>query len=271
MAAEIHPTAIVNPKAELADSVKVGAYAIIEGDVTIDDGTVVHHHAFIGSGARIGKRCQVHHAAVVSNIPQDLKFKGERTFLEVGDDTVIREFAALHRGTKHELSTNAGTHDGYTRIGKGCLIMAYCHVAHDTIIGDGVILSNSVQPAGHVTIEEFAIVGGGCLVHQFCRIGTMSMIGGGAVVRKDIPPYSLVGGADARFSSINRIGLQRRGKTMETIAAVKNAYALIYYSGLNVTEGVKRVTELDSASIPEVARVIEFVRSSERGIVGAGK
>ncbi|HET6510779.1 MAG TPA: acyl-ACP--UDP-N-acetylglucosamine O-acyltransferase [Candidatus Kapabacteria bacterium] len=271
MAVDIHPTAIVDPKAELADGVTVGPYAIIEGGVEIGENSKIHHHAFIGKGARIGKNCQIHHAAVVSNVPQDLKFKGtEATFAEIGDNTVIREFATIHRATEHSASTNAGTHDGVTRVGKNCLIMCYTHIAHDCFVGDEVIISNAVQVAGHVTIEKWATIGGGCLVHQFSLIGSLAMIGGGAQVRKDIPPYSLSGGADVRFSGINKIGLQRRGSSVEAIQNVKTAYTTIYHSGLNVGSAIAKLKDMEEYSSSEVQHIVSFIESSKRGVIGAG-
>ncbi len=270
MAITIHPTAIVDPRAELAEDVEIGPYAIVEGDVHIGRGTHVHHHAFVGNGARIGERCQIHHAAVVSNVPQDLKFKGtEKTYVELGNDCVVREFATIHRGTIHESDTNAGTKDGITRVGAGCLIMAYSHVAHDCFIGDGVILSNATQLAGHVTIDKWTTVGGGCLVHQFCMIGMLCMIGGGAEVRKDVPPFSLVGGGDAKFSGINRIGLQRRGKDAETLQAIKSVYFTIYNSGLNVSDAIRAIANGPDASLPEVVEILSFISLAKRGIIGA--
>lgn len=265
----IHPTAIIDPKAELADNVAVGPYAVIEGDVEIGEGTTIHHHAFIGTGARIGKRCQVHHAAVVSNVPQDLKFKGtEKTYAIIEDDCTIREFATIHRATEHNADTNAGTKDGTTRIGAGSLIMAYSHVAHDCLIGEGVILSNATQLAGHVTVEKWATVGGGVLVHQFCLIGSLTMVGGGAHVRKDVPPFSLVGSGDAKFSGINKIGLQRRGKNNEVIQAIKAAYFTLYSSGNNVTTALEMISSGPSASIPEIQQILHFISLSKRGIIG---
>jgi UDP-N-acetylglucosamine acyltransferase len=270
MPATIHPTAIVDPKAEFADDVEIGPYAIVEGDVQIGRGTKVHHHAFVGNGARIGERCQIHHAAVVSNVPQDLKFKGtEKTYVELGDDCTIREFATVHRATLHDADTNAGTKDGVTRIGNGCLVMAYSHVAHDCFLGEGVILSNATQLAGHVTVEKWCTIGGGCLIHQFCMVGSLSMLGGGAEVRKDVPPFSLVGGGDAKFSGINRIGLQRRGKDADTLQAVKSAYFTLYNSGLNVTAAVKTIADSPDATIPEIQQILHFISLSKRGIIGA--
>ncbi len=270
MAVTIHPTAIVDPKSELADGVEIGPYAIVEGDVKIGAGSKIHHHAFIGTGARIGERCQVHHAAVISNVPQDLKFKGtEKTYVELGDDCTVREFATIHRGTVHNADTPAGTSDSVTRIGNGCLIMAYAHVAHDCLIGEGVILSNVVQLAGHVTVEKWVTLGGGCLVHQFCMIGSLSMVGGGVKVRKDVPPFSLVGGSNAKFSGINRIGLQRRGKDPNTIHAIKSAYFLLYNSGLNVSDAVKAIAANSEFILPEIQQILHFIAISKRGIIGA--
>ena len=269
MAITIHPTAIVDPNAELADGVEIGPYAILEGDVVIGKHSHVHHHAFVGNGARIGERCQIHHAAVVSNVPQDLKFKGtEKTYVELGNDCTVREFATIHRGTIHESDTNAGTKDSVTRIGSGCLIMAYAHVAHDCYLGEGVILSNTVQLAGHVTVEKWSILGGGSMVHQFCMVGLLCMIGGGAEVRKDVPPFSLVGGGDARFSGINRIGLQRRGKDSETIQTIKSVYFTLYNSGRNVSDAVKEIASGPDANMPEVQEILRFIALSKRGIIG---
>ena len=266
----IHPTAIVGAGAQIADGVEIGPYAIIDDDVIIGRDSKIHHHTFIATGARIGERCIVHHAAVISNVPQDLKFKGtEKTYVELGDDTVVREFATIHRGTIHTTDSNAGTRDGVTRIGPRCLVMAYAHIAHDCEIGEEVILSNGVQLAGHVTVEKWVILGGGALVHQFSLIGMLSMVGGAAEVRKDVPPYALVGGGDARFSGINRIGLARRGRSPQTIQAIKSAYHTLYQSGLNITEAVQKIKQDASYDLEEVKHILDFIALSKRGINGA--
>jgi UDP-N-acetylglucosamine acyltransferase len=265
----IHPTAIIDPKAELAADVTVGPYAIIEGNVTIDSGTSIRHHAFIANGARIGKDCHMHHSAVIANIPQDLKFKGtEKTFVEIGDGTTVREFATIHRATEHHGKYAAGTHDGVTRVGKNCLIMAYAHVAHDCLLGDHVIFSNSVQIAGHVTVESHVNIGGLVGIHQFSLIGAYSMIGGGVMLVKDAPPYSLVSDRPARFVGVNKIGLERRGFSPETIDAIKNAYRDIYHSGMNVTEALAKIESSDDFRMPEIKHIVEFIRRSDRGIIG---
>jgi UDP-N-acetylglucosamine acyltransferase len=270
MSIQIHPTAIIDPKAQFGVDVQVGPYAVIEGDVIIGDHSHIHHHAFVADGARIGAHCTIHHSAVVSNTPQDLKFKGtEKTFAEIGDGTTIREFATVHRATEHNGSYVAGTHDGYTRIGKNCLIMAYAHVAHDCSVGDNVILSNSAQLGGHVTVESFAIIGGLTGLHQFSLIGGYSMVGGGLMITKDIPPYSLIGDQPARFGGINHIGLSRRGFSQEKIEAIRKAYKLIYFSGLNVADGINVIEADPELDMPEVERIINFVRRSDRGIISA--
>ncbi|MEP7234289.1 MAG: acyl-ACP--UDP-N-acetylglucosamine O-acyltransferase [Ignavibacteriota bacterium] len=268
MPIQIHPTAIIDPKAQFGTDVQVGPYAIIEGDVIIGDRTQVHHHAFIADGARIGADCIVHHSAVVANTPQDLKFKGEeKTFAEIGDGSTIREFATIHRATIHSGKYAAGTHDSVTRIGKNCLIMAYAHVAHDCLVGDNVILSNSAQLGGHVSVESFAIIGGLTGLHQFSQIGGYSMVGGGLMITKDIPPYSLIGDQPARFGGINRIGLERKGFTPEKIEAIRKAYKCIYYSGMNVADGLSAIENDPDLQIAEVTRIVEFIRGSDRGII----
>jgi len=268
MPIQIHPTAIIDPKAQFGKDVVVGPYAVIEGDVIIGNHSHIHHHAFIANGARIGEHCIVHHSAVIGNTPQDLKFKGtEKTYAEIGDGTTIREFATIHRATEHTGNYAAGTHDGYTRVGKNCLVMAYAHVAHDCLVGDSVILSNAAQLGGHVTVESYAIIGGLTGLHQFSLIGGYSMVGGGLMITKDIPPYSLIGDQPARFGGINRIGLERRGFTTEMIEAIRKAYKFVYYSGLNVADGIASILAEPDLNIPEVRRIVDFIRKSDRGII----
>jgi len=270
MAITIHPSAIVDPKAELADGIEVGPYAIIEGDVRIGENTKISHHAFVASGARIGKECIIHHSAVVANVPQDLKFGGDEiTTVEIGDNTTIREFATVHRATIHTYKGNAGTHDGVTRIGSNCLIMAYSHVAHDCVLGDHVILSNGVQVAGHSTIESNVTVGGLTGVHQFSMIGAYSMVGAVLLVSKDIPPYSLVGDTPPRFIGINRIGLERRGFSSDLIKKIRAAYKRLYFSGMNFSDALADIEKDSSMQIPDIQKIIEFVRKSDRGIIGS--
>ncbi|MEJ5350593.1 MAG: acyl-ACP--UDP-N-acetylglucosamine O-acyltransferase [Melioribacteraceae bacterium] len=253
----IHPTAIVSPKAKLGNNIEIGPYAVIHDDVEIGDDCKIGPFVGIYDGARIGNRVKIFQGASISNLPQDLKYANEQTYLFIGDDTVIREFATLHKGT-------AAT--GKTVIGNNCLLMAYTHVAHDCHIGNKVIISNATQIAGHVTIEDVVIIGGQGAVHQFCKIGQHAMVGGGGMVGTDIPPYSLVSGYPARFMGLNIVGLRRRNFSTEDINTLKETYRIFYNSGLNHTEALKIIKEKFSEH-PLVKNVIEFIESSERGVV----
>jgi UDP-N-acetylglucosamine acyltransferase len=253
----VHSTAIVDPRAELAENVEVGPYTIIEADVHIDVGTKIGPHALIASGARLGKDVIIHNGAVVATVPQDLKFKGESSLAIIGDRTVVREFATINRGTEAL---------GQTSIGADSLLMAYSHVAHDCIIEDKVLLANSVNLAGHILIEEQVGIGGIVPVHQFVRIGKHSFVAGGTRVPKDVPPYILAANEPLRFAGLNSVGLKRRGFSSETIAAIKTAYKLIYLSDLNVTQGIARIRD-EMELIPEIQHIIDFIEGSERGII----
>lgn len=253
----IHPTAIVNPKAELGENVSVGPYTIIEGDVQIGDNTTIASQVLIADGARIGSGCRIYHGAVIATLPQDLKFGGEKTTFEIGNNTTVREFCTLNRGTQMR---------GKSVVGSNCLLMAYTHVAHDCIVGDNVILANAVQLAGHVTVEDWAIIGGLTGVHQFCRIGQHVMVGGHFRVTKDVPPYILASEEPLRFVGLNSVGLRRRGFPEETMRALKHAYRLIYRSNLNVSQAVARIRE-EVELIPEVLHILEFIEKAERGII----
>ncbi|MDP8205913.1 MAG: acyl-ACP--UDP-N-acetylglucosamine O-acyltransferase [Candidatus Electryonea clarkiae] len=255
---EIHPLACVDKNAELGENVKVEPFALIESGAVLGDGCSVGSNALVTSFARIGEEVKIHNGAVVGTQPQDLKFGGEDTVLEVGDRTVIREFASLNRGTVAY---------GKTTIGSDCLIMAYAHIAHDCIIGNHVILANSVNMGGHVVIGDFAIVGGMVPIHQFVRIGAHSMIGGGFRVPSDIPPFVTAAGDPLGYKGVNSIGLKRRGYKPETIKALHGAYKLIYRSGLNISQAIEKVKE-EIEQIPEVIVIIDFFESREnRGIM----
>jgi len=254
----IHPTAIVNPEAKLGENLIVDSYAIIESDVEIGNDCVVGPHAVIYSGARIGNRVKVFQGASVSNLPQDLKFSGEPTQFFIGDDTVIREFATLHRGT---LET------GKSEIGKNCLLMAYSHVAHDCTVGDNCIIANAVQIGGHAHIEDYVIIGGSTPVHQFSLIGEHSMIAGGIRIVQDVPPYILAANLPAEYGGLNVIGLRRRGFKNEDIQTLKDVYALIYSKVYNVSQAVKIIEEKYGDNI-YVKKVLNFLSRSKRGIVG---
>jgi UDP-N-acetylglucosamine acyltransferase len=254
---KIHPTALVNPGAELAEDVEVGPYAIIEADVTVGAGSKIGPFAYLAAGARLGNRVQVYNGAVIGTNPQDLKFQGEPSTAEIGEGTILREYVTVHRGTEAT---------GRTIVGSNCFLMAYSHVAHDCVIGDKVIMANSVNLGGHVHIEEQASVGGLVPVHQFVRIGCHSFIGGGFRTVQDVPPYILAGEVPLRYIGLNIIGLKRRGFSVGTLDALKQAYKLIYLSDLNVTQGISRIRE-EMEIIPEVQRVIDFIEHSKRGII----
>ncbi len=249
--------AVVNPKAELGENVSIGPFAVVEEGVIIGDNSSVASGARIARGTRIGKNVHVSTGAVLGTEPQDLKFEGEETFLEIGDGTVIREYATLNRGTKESW---------VTRVGKDCLIMAYAHVAHDCHLGDHVILANAVNLAGHVTIEDWASLGGMVPVHQFIRIGAHAFVGGGYRVVKDVPPYVLVMGEPLQFGGINLVGLRRRGFSQEQLATIRRAYRILYQTKLNVSQALTRIRE-EIEMTEEVRRILDFVEKSERGIV----
>ncbi len=254
---EIHPTAIVSGKAELAESVKVGPYAVIHDDVEIGEGTTIGPNAVIYDGARIGKNVKIFQGASVSNDPQDLKFADEKTYFYVGDNTTVREFTTLHRGT---------VETGFSKVGSNCLLMAYAHVAHDCIIGNEVILANGVQIAGHVEIDDFTIIGGMTPVHQFTKVGKYVMVGGAFRVVQDVPPYALVGGYPIKFEGLNVIGLRRRGFSNQEIKELKEAYKILFYSGLTIEKGAEKLSETFPGN-KNVEEILSFLKRSNRGIV----
>jgi len=254
---QVHPTAIVDKNAELCDGVSIGPFTIIEGEVKIGSGTTVGSNVVISSGTTIGEKCKIYNGAVLGTEPQDLKFSDEKTYLQIGNNTTVREFATLNRAT---------THSYYTRIGDNCLLMAYSHVAHDCQIGNNVVLANSVNLAGHVIIEDFVGIGGLTPVHQFVKIGTQCFIGGGLRIPKDVPPYMRAMGEPLQYAGLNTIGLQRRGFSSEKIATIKRAYKILYRQNNTVQEAITIL----SAEYPddmEVMRIVEFLKKSERGII----
>ncbi|MCX6137394.1 MAG: acyl-ACP--UDP-N-acetylglucosamine O-acyltransferase [Ignavibacteriales bacterium] len=259
MSESIHPTAIINPKAQLGMDVTIGPYAVLEGDVVIGNNTSIGPHTYVADGARIGNHCTIHNGTVVATLPQDLKFKGEQTTFEIGDNTTVREFCTLNRGTTEHMKST---------IGSNCFLMAYAHVAHDCTVGNNVILANTVQMGGHVEIGDWAILGGLTAVHQFSKIGAHAMIGGGFRIVKDVPPYILAGGSPLMFEGLNIVGLRRRGFSRETIDALLNAYHLMYLSKLNVSQAVEKIrAEVDIT--PEIRNVLDFIAASKRGIITA--
>jgi UDP-N-acetylglucosamine acyltransferase len=254
--ARIHATAIVDPSAELGRGVVIGPYTIIGPRVTVGAGTTVASHVLIERDTVLGQDCQISQGAVLGTDPQDLKFKGEPTTLEVGDRTVIREYATMNRGTAAS---------GRTVVGSDCLLMAYTHVAHDCEIGNHVIISNATQMAGHVVIEDWAILSGVVAIHQFVRIGAHSFVGGSSRIAQNVPPYCRAVGNPPKLFGLNSVGLDRRGFAEEVRAALKQTYRILFQSGLNVSQGIQRA-EAEVDQIPEVRHLLEFIKNSERGI-----
>ena len=258
--ANIHSSAVISNKAEIADSAAIGPFCVIEDDVVIGENCVIQSHAVIKNGSRLGKNVNVFHGAILGSPPQDLKFKNEKTFLEVGDNTVIREFATLNRGTEAHWKTE---------VGQNCLIMSYVHVAHDSIIGNNVVIANAVNMAGHVEIEDFVGIGGAALIHQFVRIGQHSFVGGGSKINKDVPPFIKAMGEPLRFGGTNAIGLSRKGYNNEQLRNIKKAYQKIYLSGLLVNKAVEELKNSDNFNA-ESKIIVEFIEKAERGIIRAG-
>ncbi len=251
------PLAYVHPAAKIASNVVIDPFVTIDQNVVIGEGTRIGSNVTILEGARIGKNCTIHSGAVISGVPQDLKFKGEDTVAIIGDNTVIRECVTINRGTASK---------GKTVVGSNCLIMAYCHVAHDCTLGDNVIMSNSVQVAGEVVIDDNAVIGGGALIHQFTHIGAHVMLQGGSLVNKDIPPFIKAGRLPVSYAGINSIGLRRRGFTNEQISEIQEIYRYLYLSGLNNSDAVDRI-EAELPASKERDEIIMFVRNSKRGII----
>lgn len=253
----ISPLAVVDPEAIIGENVQIDPFAIIEKDVVIGDNCRIYSHAVILNGARIGNNCQIFPGAVIAGIPQDLKFKGEITTAEIGNNTTIRECVTVNRGTASK---------GKTVVGNNCLIMAYSHVAHDCVIRDHVIIGNASQIAGEVDIDDYAIVSGGTLVHQFSRISKHVMIQGGSRIGKDIPPYTLIGRDPIVYCGINIVGLRRRGFTNQQVYLIQDIYRTLYTRGLNNSDALKAIeTEYEPGEERDL--ILNFIKSSKRGIV----
>jgi UDP-N-acetylglucosamine acyltransferase len=251
------PLAYIHPEAKIASNVVIEPFVTIDKNVVILEGSHIGSNVTIMEGARIGKNCKIFPGSVISAIPQDLKFQGEDTTAIIGDNTTIRECVTINRGTASK---------GHTIIGKNCLIMAYCHVAHDCSVGDNVIMSNATQLAGEVTIGDWAIIGGGSLIHQFTHIGAHVMIQGGSKVNKDIPPFVKAAREPISYCGINSVGLRRRGYTNEQIRDIQEIYRFLYLSGLNNSTAIEHI-EAELPATKERDEVILFVRNSPRGIM----
>jgi UDP-N-acetylglucosamine acyltransferase len=253
----IHNTAIVHENARIGKNVEIGPYAVIGEHVSIGDGTRIGAHTVIEGWTEIGKDNRIYQFASIGADPQDLKFSGEKSYLKIGDRNMIREFVTLHRGTAEG--------GGETVIGNDSLLMAYSHVAHDCILGDRVILANAATLAGHVRIDDFAILGGLCAIHQFSRVGCHVMISGGAMVAQDIPPYTIAQGDRAKTVGINQVGLKRRNFSEEAIRDIKQAYKLVFRSGMRLEDALAQI-DAEMKDSREVAVFTDFIRNSARGV-----
>ena len=254
---QVSPFVHIHPEAKIGKDVTIGPFVTIDKNVVIGDGCKIGSNVTILNGARIGTNVSVFPGAVISAIPQDLKFKGEDTTAEIGDNTVIRECVTINRGTAAK---------GKTVVGRNCLIMAYCHIAHDCVVHDNVIMSNVVQLAGEVEVDDFAIIGGGTLVHQFCHLGAHIMIQGGALINKDVPPFVKGAHEPLCYTGVNSIGLRRRGFESDKIREIQDIYRYLYLSGMNVSDAVKAIRN----KVPQTRErdmILDFVANSQRGII----
>ncbi|MBN1767012.1 MAG: acyl-ACP--UDP-N-acetylglucosamine O-acyltransferase [Prolixibacteraceae bacterium] len=247
----------VHPDAKIGQNVTIESFVSISGDVEIGEGTWIAPNAVIMDGARIGKNCKIFPGAVIGGIPQDLKFKGEKTTVEIGDNTTIREFVTVNRGTAAK---------GRTVVGSNCLLQSYSHVAHDSFLRNNVILGSYAGLAGEVEVDDYAIISPYTAVHQFCRIGKHAFIAGGSLVRKDIPPFVLVANEPLSYVGVNSVGLRRRGFDIDKVNEIQNVYRYFYQKGLNNTQAITAIeAEMDMS--PERDEIILFVKNSDRGII----
>ena len=253
----IQPLAYIHPDAKIAAGVKIDPFVTIHGDVVIGEGTWIASNVTIMDGARIGKNCRIFPGAVISAIPQDLKFDGEITTVEIGDNVTIRECVTVNRGTVDRMKTV---------VGNNTMLMAYCHIAHDCAVGNNCIVGNAVNMAGHVVVGDFVIISGMSAIHQFVQIGQHAMISGGSLVRKDVPPYIKAGREPLSYVGINSVGLRRRGFRDEKIHHIQEVYRVLYTRGLNTTKGVMQLEE-QIAATPERDEIILFIHNAKRGII----
>lgn len=249
--------AYIHPDAKIGANVEIGPFTTIDKNVVIGDGTKIGSNVTIYSGARIGKNCIIFPGAVISAVPQDLKFAGEETTAEIGDNCTLRECVTVNRGTKSK---------GKTVVGNNCLLMAYVHIAHDAFLGNNIIISNAGQIAGEVVIDDHAIIGGASGVHQFVHIGAHTMFQGGSLVGQDVPPFVIAGRSKLSFAGINKVGLRRRGFSEEKIAEIQDIYRVFYNSGLNNSAALTKIEETFAPSV-ERDMILSFIRSSKRGIL----
>lgn len=253
----ISPQAHIDPNARIGKDVQIDPFSYIASDVVIGDGCHIGPHVTIYEGARIGKNCQIYPGAVISAVPQDLKYKGEYTTTDIGDNNIIRECVTINRGTAAL---------GKTQVGDTNLLMAYVHVAHDCVIGSNCVLANGVTLAGHITIDDYAIIGGLSAVHQFVHIGSHVMISGGSLVRKDVPPFTMSAHEPLSYAGINSVGLRRRSFSQDAISDIQNIYRHIFQSGL-LTNKALELVEREFPDSPHRNAILTFIRNSQRGIM----
>ncbi|QAR29883.1 acyl-ACP--UDP-N-acetylglucosamine O-acyltransferase [Ornithobacterium rhinotracheale] len=251
------PLAYIHPDALIAENVVVEPFSTISKDVSIGEGTWIGPNVTIMQGARIGKNCKIFPGAVISAAPQDLKYKGEKTTVEIGDNTVIRECVTINKGTSDRMKTV---------VGNNCLIMAYSHIAHDCIVGNNCIFSNNTTLAGHVTVGEYVTMAGMTAVHQFCHIGKHAFVTGGSLVRKDVPPYVKAAREPLSYMGINSVGLRRRNFSSEKIREIQNIYRILYQKKYNITQALS-IIEAEMEATPERDEILSFIRESQRGIM----
>lgn len=255
----IHSLACVHPNAKIGENVEIGPYAFVDEFVEIGDNCKILPHATIFNYVKMGKACTIFPGAVVGAIPQDLKFDGEVTYVELGNNVTVRECATINRGTK-------ASGKGVTKVGDNTLLMSYTHVAHDCTVGSHCILVSYVGIAGETDVEDWAILGGSTVAHQFSRIGKHAMVGGGSKINKDVPPYVLAGRDPLSYAGVNLVGLRRRGFSAEQVRNIKDMYDIIYNSGMNVSDALDKI-EIGFADSDEKRSIVEFIRNSKRGII----
>lgn len=253
---KIHPLAVVHPNAKIGEGAEIGPFAVIDEHVEIGAGTKVEPHAVITGYTKIGKDCIIFPGASIGAEPQDLKFVGEKSYVVIGDRTKVREFATIHRGCGEEEET---------KVGNDCLLMAYTHVAHNCIVGNNVIMANNASIAGHVIVEDRAVLGGFSGVHQFVKIGRNAMVGGFSKLVQDVLPYTIVDGRPAHVSGLNSVGISRAGISIEARKAIKQAYKIVYRSGLRLNQAIA-IIEQEIPSCEEVDHMLRFLRNADRGI-----
>lgn len=253
----IHPQTYIHPDAKIATNVKIDPFSVIHQNVEIGAGTWIGSNVTIMEGARIGENCRIFPGAVIAGVPQDLKFEGEDTTVIIGNNTTIREFVTINRGSKDKWTT---------KVGDNCLIMAYSHIAHDCVIGNNCIMSNNTQIAGHVTLGDHSILAGMCAVHQFVKIGQHAFVAGGSLVSKDVPPFIKAGRSPLSYAGVNSVGLRRRGFSIDKINHILDIYRSLFNKGLNTSQALNFI-EQELPATDERDEIVTFIRESERGII----